>query len=67
MSTVPVSQPPVSPGEMIARILSAAKSAAIVGNRHDEYQANAATYFITLTFKTEAELRSICRKIGVLR
>ena len=52
---------------MISRILNAAKSAAIVGNRHDEYQANAAGYFITLTFKTTAELRSICRKIGVLR
>ena len=67
MSTAPVSQAPVSQGEMISRILNAAKSAAIVGNRHDEYQANAAGYFITLTFKTTAELRSICRKIGVLR
>lgn len=67
MSTAVVSQPVVSQGEMIARILSAAKSAAIVGNRHDEYQANAANYFITLTFKTTAELRSICRKIGVIR
>lgn len=56
----------VTPADLIARILGAAKNAAILQNRHGEYQANAANFFINLTFKTEAELRSICQKLQLL-
>lgn len=56
----------VTPADMISRILGAAKNAAILQNRHAEYQANAAFHFINLTFKTEAELLSICQKLQLL-
>jgi len=63
----PATTAPICKGELINRILGAAKSAAIVSNRYAEYQASAADTFITLAFKSEDELRSIARKIGVLR
>ena len=63
-TTAPVAT--VTPAVMISRILGAAKNAAILQNRHAEYQANAANYFINLTFKTEEELLSICKKLQLV-
>ncbi|MDF7815340.1 hypothetical protein [Hymenobacter sp. YC55] len=57
---------PVSKADMISRILSTASQAAIVSNRAGEFQGLAANTFITLAFKSEDELGSICKKIGAI-
>lgn len=71
MTTASAPQPqqlaPVSKAEMIDRILSTAKQAAIVSNRASDFQAQAADFFITLAFKSENELGSICKKTGAIR
>jgi hypothetical protein len=58
--------PAATKAQMIATILGTAKQAAVVSNRTEHYQANAADSFISLAFKTDKELRTICRKIGAV-
>lgn len=63
----PVMTSAATKAEMIDCILSTAKQAAICCNRADDFQARVADSFITLAFMSEAELVSICRKIGVIK
>lgn len=55
---------PTAKGILISRVLTAANSDAIISNRRGEFQARAADLFLTLAFKTEAELEAICKRVG---